>query len=217
MWKDYRRENQYRRVPQGDCLSPVLFTLYLAAALETKRNREDHNYSKPSSCITIANHRYPHVVEHTYNRTKDTILIDQQYADDIGWAANNVHIISTLEAHITAKIHKYNLHINKRKTEQNCINRNGEEQWRKCKYLGSLLSTTEDMKRRKQLENEAYSNLKYILEDRRTTLKIKIRTLDAYVGSIFLYNSELWTVTPDLEDQIDVLQRNVLRRILGIK
>ena len=40
-----------------------------------------------------------------------------------------------------------------------------------------------------------------ILEDRRTTLKIKIRILDAYVGSmIFLYNSELWTVTQDMED-----------------
>ena len=205
-------------VSQGGCLSPVLFTLYLAAALETNRNREDHNYSKPSSCSTVANHRYPHVEEHIYNRTKDTILIDQQYADDIGWAANNVQNISTLEANITAKIQKYNLHINKGKTEQYCIKkRNGEGHWRKWKYLGSLWSTTEDIKRRKQLANAAYIKLKYILEDRRTTLKIKIRTLDAYVGSIFLYNSELWTLTQDMEDQIHVLQRNFLRRILGIK
>ena len=78
------------------------------------------------------------------------------------------------------------------------------------------MSITEDIKRRKQLANAAYSKLKYILEDRSTTLKIKIRTLDAYVGSIFLCNSEL-TVTQDLEDQIDVLQRNFFRRILGIK
>ena len=97
-------------VPQGDCLRPVLFTL------ETKRNREDHNYSKPSSCSTVANHRYPHVEEHSYNRTNDTILIDQQCADDIGWAANNVQNISALEANITAKIQKYNMHINKGKT-----------------------------------------------------------------------------------------------------
>ena len=108
------------RVPQGDCLSTVLFTLYLAAALETIRNREDHNYSKPNSCSTVSNHRYPHVEEHSYNRTKDTILIDQQYTDDIGWAANNVQNISTPEANITAKIQKYNLHINKGKTEQYC-------------------------------------------------------------------------------------------------
>ena len=203
-------------MPQGDCLSPVLFTLYLDAALETKRNREDYNYSKPSSCSTVANHRYPHVEEHSYNRTKDTILIDQQYTD-IGWAANNIQNISSLEANITARIQKYNLYINKGKTEQYCIKRNGEEHWRKCKYLGSLLSITEDIKRRKQLANAAYSNLKYILEDPRATLKIKIRTLDAFVRSIFLYNSELWTVTQDMEDQIDVLQINFLRRILGIK
>ena len=50
------------------------------------------------------------------------------------------------------------------------------------------MSTTGDIKRRKQLANAAYSKLKYILEDMRTTIKIKIRTLDAYVGSIFLYN-----------------------------
>ena len=62
-------------VPPCDCLSSVLFTLYLAAALETKRNRDDHNYSKSSSCRTVANHTYPHVEEHSYNRTKDTILI----------------------------------------------------------------------------------------------------------------------------------------------
>ena len=99
----------------------------MAAALETKRNREDHNYSKPSSCSTVANHRYPHVEEHSYNRTKDTKLIDQQYAYDIGWAANNVQNISSLEANITARIQKYNPHINKGKTEQYCI----KKKWRR--------------------------------------------------------------------------------------
>ena len=137
-------------VPQYDCLSQFLFTLYLAAALETKRNKDDHNYSKPSSCSTVANHIYPHVEEHSYNITKDTILIDQQYEDDIGWAANNVQNISALEANITAKIQKYNLHINKGKTEQYCIKRNGEEHWKKCKYLGILLSTTEDSLQKKK-------------------------------------------------------------------
>ena len=102
-------------------------------------------------------------------------------------------------------------------TEQYCIKRNGEEHWRKYKYLGSFLSTTEYIKKRKQLANAAYIKLKYTLEDRRTTLKIKIRTLDAHVGNIFLYNSKLWTVTQDMEYQIDVLQINFLRRILGIK
>ena len=115
-------------------------------------------------------------IRHNYNRTKDTILIGQQYADNIGWAANNVQNISTLEANITAKIQKYNLHINKGKTALYCIKRNGEEHWIKCKYPGSLLSTTEDIKSRKQRANAAYSKLKYILENKRTTLKIKIRT-----------------------------------------
>ena len=34
-------------VPQGDCLSPIIFTLYLADALKTERSTiTEHNYSK---------------------------------------------------------------------------------------------------------------------------------------------------------------------------
>ena len=68
------------------------------------------------------------------------------------------------------------------------------------------MSTTEDIKRIKQLANAEYSKLKYILEDRRTRcvwrkhIPIQQRA-----------------VTQELEVQIDVLQINFLRRILGIK
>ena len=57
-----------------------------------------------------------------------------------------------------------------------------------------------------------YIKLKYILEDRRTTLKIKIRTLHAYVGSIFLYISELWTVTQDVNTD-KFTQKNTMYQV----
>ena len=76
-------------VPQGDCLSPVLFTLYLANALEdTKEDisstHTEHSYSKknvPSEDIMPR-----HLQDHNYSIKNDNaLLINQQYADDIGW------------------------------------------------------------------------------------------------------------------------------------
>ena len=48
-------------------------------------------------------------------------------------------------------------------------------------------------------------------------MKIKIRILNAFVGSIFLYNSELWTLNAALNNKIDVFHRNFLRKIANIR
>ena len=39
----------------------------------------------------------------------------------------------------------------------------------------------------------------------------------AYIGSIFLYNSEIWTVTTTIESVIDSFQRRMLRNALNIR
>ena len=45
-----------------------------------------------------------------------------------------------------------------------------------------------------------------------------MRTFNAYVSSIFLYNAELWTLTANLEKAIDSFQRRLLRsHVLNIK
>ena len=49
-------------------------------------------------------------------------------------------------------------------------------------------------------------------------LKIKIRAFDCYVSSIFLYNSELWTLTTTLETAIDSFHRRLIRTLcLNVK
>ena len=54
-------------VPQGDCLIPILFIVYLAEAL------------KPTRSIATP----PNVEDHCYSRFSTRLLmIDQQYADD---------------------------------------------------------------------------------------------------------------------------------------
>ena len=62
----------------------------------------------------------------------------------------------------------------------------------------------------------AFTKLKYIFNSRKINIETKIRTMDCYVKSIFLYNCEIWTTTKEIEKIIDVFQRNLLRRILHI-
>ena len=66
-------------VPQGDCPSPVLFTLYLADALKIERSTvtEEHNYSKiPRNREDLLQ---DHLKDHTYNVPKENgLLMDQQ-------------------------------------------------------------------------------------------------------------------------------------------
>ena len=45
-----------------------------------------------------------------------------------------------------------------------------------------------------------------------------MKAFDAYISSIFLYNSELWTLTSSIEKQINSFQRRLLRKnVLNIK
>ena len=73
-------------VPQGDCLKPFLFTLYLPDALKTERSKftEEHNCSKTP--MNSEHLLQEHLKDHTYNIPQENgLLIDKQYADDTGW------------------------------------------------------------------------------------------------------------------------------------
>ena len=47
-------------------------------------------------------------------------------------------------------------------------------------------------------------------------MKTKIRILKVYAESVFLYNSELWTLTKLLVKEIDIFQREVIKKIFNI-
>ena len=89
--------------------------------------------------------------------------------------------------------------INKSKTEYYEIIRHGNEKWKKCKLLGILLDTENDINRRKIIEIDTFKTLNTIIFDsRKISNAVKIRTFNAYVARVFLYNSELWTLTKKL-------------------
>ena len=76
-------------VPQSDCLSPILFILYLTKAMEFEPGLEEHNYSKPSHLKDAGKtneHNYAINEEQIYNMQQESLIIPAQYADDCGYA-----------------------------------------------------------------------------------------------------------------------------------
>ena len=97
--------------------------------------------------------------------------------------------------------------MNTEKTDEYTVNRNSND-WKKCKMLGTILETGNDIKRRKGLAIDAINKIKHMLNNKKVTLKTKSRAFEAYISSIFLYNSELWT--NNREEEIDIFQRKLL-------
>ncbi len=203
--------------PQGDCLSALLFTFYLAKSLEDKENEYDHCYAKSKDAPTITETIPAHLQDHIYMREIDHLNIDQQYADDTGWATTNPGFIEYIKKTIPARLLTRNLGVNVDKTEEYTISKDSSEEWKSCKYLGSLLDTKNDIKRRTGLAIDAFNKLKHFFTSKHAQTDTKIRIFNAFVSSIFLYNSELWTTTSAINHKIDVLQRSFLRRILDVR
>ena len=201
--------------PQGDCASPIWFIYYLHKALESTtlespRNtaldiQHDHNYT------TEDKHRKITKIQKAYT-------IDQQYADDISWITTSKTVTENIKNTIPTVLTERNLIINQDKTEEYSINRNSDDQkWKHCRYLGSLLGNQEDIKRRKQLASAAFNKNKKSLCSNKITLEIRIRIFEALISSIFLYNSELWTLKRTDIIKIDTFQRSFLRQIVRTK
>ena len=201
-------------VPQGDCLSPILFTLYLAKTLKSsnKQNNEnkccDHSYAKDSN-----------EAKNAFAQEKESgITIDQQFADDVSWATTSGNKTKQIEIEAEEKLSKRNLKINKTKTENFKISgsKDDNNSWKKCKYLGTMLDTEEDIDNRKKLALFVFNKYKTKLTNKKLSLEVRLRLFNSYVKPIFLYNSELWTVTKNIEHEIDVFHRKLLRYVLKI-
>ena len=96
------------------------------------------------------------------------------------------------------------------------MQREGNDQWKKCKYLGTMLDTIKDIKRRKMVMNDVINKVNHMAKDRQLNTDNKVRVLDAYAVSVFLYYSETLTVTRSTSDSIDIFHR-MLRSAITVK
>jgi hypothetical protein len=80
-----------------------------------------------------------------------------------------------------------------------------------------MIHTETDIKRRKSLTIDAINKLDKFWKNDRTSIKLKLKIFNVFVESIFLYNSELWSMNKTLEGSIDSFHRRLLRRALNIR
>ncbi|GFR86612.1 very-long-chain enoyl-CoA reductase [Elysia marginata] len=134
--------------PQGDSLSPVLFTIYLEKALREIRT----TLPEPNS---------------SYGRE---IPSEIAYADDVDFIGHDYANI----AKIQETLEKYQLKVNTNKTEFTLLSKS-EEDWKKVKKVDSLIDDNEDIERRKQLSSTALSRLNNLwLKDNKIKTATKI-------------------------------------------
>ena len=194
--------------PQGDCASEFSeftsaseFTFYLAKSLEATiandtPSLEEHNKIQSNYPIVSPNYQ---------------IDIDQQYADDISKISTSISTIEKMKDELPVKLAQRGLKINESKTEEytiksaNCGNR-----WTDCKLLVSLLDTQKNIKRRKVLAINAANKLKHLFLNKDVTIRVKTTLFKSCITPIFLYNSELWTLT-NMQRKVDSFQRRIIR------
>ena len=217
-------------IMQGDCLSAVLFILYLAKALSSRPPLETaHCYSRPPQ---LARDAPTQLLDHTYAENPDvatlqpfnmrhSFTVRAKYAYDITYASTSKDEINLTKVTVPGQLHAYNLHVNEHTNEEYTVpdatTIRGKDSWRKCKLLGSLLDTKEDIQRRKMITISTMQENSHVCNSKYLTLSQKIRHFRVFAECIFLYNCELWTTTTTINDSIYSFHRRQLRYALGIK
>ena len=188
--------------PQGDSLSPVLFVVYLEAALRDLASQLD----------------VPH------DLLADMIV----YADDADFVCQSAEIASPIETKAPAVLANWSLQMNTSKTDHtivhrsptaqsNRITRAKDEDWRITRKLGSLLGDAEDVSRRKNLASAALHRMwKVWLRPSTTSENTRLRLYNCYVLPILLYNCGTWALTNSVLRSLESFHRRQLRKVIGV-
>ena len=182
--------------PQGDSLSPILFVIYLEAALQDVRQR---------MAAPVARH----------------LPYDVEYADDVDFISISSDWLRMLEPQVATILGTWSLTVNQTKTEFTAIQREADradEPWRMVKKLGSLLGDAEDVTRRKQLAAIAFKSLCQLWKRRdQVSLEVRVRLYNCFVLPVLLYNCSTWGITRQTIEALESYHRRQLRHILGIR
>ena len=174
--------------PQGDSLSPVLFSIYLENALKEVRTI----LPRPTSDF------------------EKTLPTEIAYADDVGFIGLEFADI----AEIQKTLKKYNLLVNADKTEQTKLSRSGKE-YKNAKKVGTLIGDEEDINRRKRLSTAALAKPQNIwIKGDKVKRKTKTKLYRSLVKSVLTYNCGTWALTNTEEEKLNAFHRQKLRKIL---
>ena len=176
--------------PQGDSLSPVLFSIYLENALKEVRTILPRPILKKTR------------QQNLYNYADDVDFIGLEFADI---------------AEVQKTLKKYNLLVNADKTEQTTLSRSGKE-YKNAKKVGTLIGDEEDMNRRKRLSTAAFAKLQNIwIKGDKVQRKTKIKLYRTLVKLVLTYNCGTCALTKTEAEKLNAFHRIQLRKILNIK
>ena len=169
-----------RRVPQGDCLSPILFTLYLDEALkEIDREIDKPSTSDERSTIALHDHDYT-------KRYRSCLRSHLEDADNVDFLCDSEEEAKEILQIAKNVVMKYNLTKNEAKPE--IIKYTKDTDHRKVKKLGTILDEVAEFNRSKQLPTLAMIRHRKIWRNHYINIKNKMSIYNVYVRSILLYN-----------------------------
>ena len=157
---------------QGDGLSPILFVVYLEAALRAARSH-----------------------------LKNEILLEMIYPNDNDLIVENDKAVKSYINIIDKTFQKWNLRCNLSKTEITNLERSKDESWRLTKKIGSLLGDDEDSKRRQILSSIAFGKLSNLCKKaKEVSERRKINLYKAFL--ILTYNCGIWAPKKNLGNSL---------------
>lgn len=83
-------------------------------------------------------------------------------------------------------------------------------------YIGSIISKTEDIKAKISKARQAFPMLKPVWSFTILSESTKIRIVNTYVKSVFLYRFETWRLTIGLQQKIQIFINKCLRHICKV-
>ena len=193
-------------VRQGDPISPKLFTCTLESIFRKLR------WDKKRRGININGKR----------------LTNLKFADDIVIFSNSATELQEMLNELNEKSKEVGLQMNPTKTKlmtnsmetQIKVDNTIIEYCNDYIYLGQTVSFTEnnnkEIQRRIRLAWGKFWSIKFILMDKYINTKTRFEILQSCVIPVLLYGSQTWTFTKTQIQTIQVCQRRMERKLLGI-
>ncbi|XP_075241779.1 uncharacterized protein LOC142336722 [Convolutriloba macropyga] len=194
-------------VPQGDVLSPKLFTVYLDEALRELEKEIQTNSPIRDMVTVLHGHDY-------HKKAIPSLTSHLEYADDVDFICSiqeEADEVCKVSADVLAR---YNLCVNHQKPE--IFQYHKDTDLRKIKKLCTNLDEGAEISRRKHLAQLAMSKFRRIWKNKFINVKTKMCIYDVYVKSILLYNCSTWCSNGMMAMGLDSFHRRQLRACLDI-
>ena len=145
-------------VVQSDCLSAILFIFYLAMSIIP--------FPKITCAEDHAGEEMWSTLDWLVRKDVRNIQINPKYSDDISFIRSQLAKINCIMRVAPDMLREVDLIGNSSKREEYEVSRSGNENWKSCKYLGSLLDSEKDIGRRKCLALDAVTTLNHQFKSR---------------------------------------------------